>query len=114
MIPTPQYVQNPVAALGDQLAIELGLTEQQKQQIAPVLKAEAPQIQALKKDTSLKPLEKVEKLKQISSSVESQIMPLLNPEQQKKFQEIREQYRRELIEKMGSEALKKAEAGVKM
>lgn len=34
-------------------------------------------------------------------------------DQQKKFTEIRDQYRRQLIEKMGSTAIQKAEAKVK-
>jgi uncharacterized protein YeaO (DUF488 family) len=59
-------------------------------------------------------MDKIERLKQISNSVDAKITPLLNAEQQKKFQEIREQYRRELIEKMATKALQKAEAEVKM
>ena len=35
MIPTPQIVINPLTAMINQFAIELGLTEQQKQQISP-------------------------------------------------------------------------------
>jgi hypothetical protein len=113
MIPSPQFVLNPVAALGNQLAVELGLTEQQKQQMTPILKAEMPQLEALKKNTSLKALDKIEQLKQISGSVDSKITPLLNADQQKKFQQIRDEYRKELIEKMGSAAVKKAEAKIK-
>ena len=55
----------------NQFAIELGLTAQQKQQIVPVLKQAAPQLEALKKNTSLKPLQKIEQLKQIADSVDS-------------------------------------------
>ena len=40
-------------------------------------------------------------------------MPILNPEQQKKFQALRDEKRRELIEKMGSQVIEKAEAKVK-
>ena len=36
----------------DQFSIELGLTEQQRQQIVPIIKEEIPKLQALKKDTS--------------------------------------------------------------
>lgn len=111
--PNPPIVINPLAALGNQLAIELALTEQQKQQIAPILKAELPQLEALKENPALKPLEKIEQLKQISSSVDAKITPLLNADQQNKFTEIRDQYRRQLIEKMGSAALQKAEADIK-
>lgn len=112
IIPYPQFVVNPVAALGNQLSMELNLTEQQKQEIMPILKAEMPKLQALKKDTTLKPLDKIEHLKQISGTVDAQITPLLNADQQKKFQEIRDEFRREMIEKMGSKALQKAETAL--
>ena len=59
MIPTPQFVQNPLTAMLDQFSIELGLNEQQRQQILPFLQDEAKQLGALKKNTSLKPLDKI-------------------------------------------------------
>ncbi len=40
-------------------------------------------------------------------------MPILDPAQQKKFQEMREQMRRDMIEKMGSQAIEKAQAKIK-
>jgi predicted transcriptional regulator len=113
MIPTPQFVQNPLTAMLDQFSIELGLTEQQKQQIVPFLQDEAKQLGALKKNTSLKPLEKIEQLKQNGSAIDAKITPLLNPEQQKKFQSLRDEARRNMIEKMGSQAIQKAEAKIK-
>jgi hypothetical protein len=112
IIPYPPNVLNPLAALGSQLAIELVLTEEQKAQITPMLKAEMPKLEALKKNTSLKPLDKIEQLKQISSSVDAQITPLLNADQQKKFTEIRDEFRREMIEKMSGKLAQKAEAEI--
>ena len=41
IIPSPQFVLNPVDAMLNQFSIELGLTEQQRQQIFPFLKAGA-------------------------------------------------------------------------
>jgi hypothetical protein len=55
-------------------------------------------------------MEKIEQLKQIRGAIDAKITPLLNPEQQKKFAAMRDEKRRELIEKMGSEAVHKAEA----
>jgi hypothetical protein len=107
IIPTPQIASNPLTAMINQFSIELGLTEQQKQQIVPILKAAAPQLEALKKNASLKPLQKIEQLKQIADSVDEKVSPLLNPEQQQKFQAIRDQHRRELIEKMASQVVQK-------
>ncbi len=113
MIPSPQFVINPLTATLNTFAIELGLNEQQKQQILPFLQDEIKQLGALKKNTSLKPLEKVEQLKQIGSAIDAKITPILDPAQQKKFQEMREEKRREMIEQMGSQAIQKAEAKVK-
>ena len=113
IIPTPQFAVNPLTAMINQFSIELGLTEQQKQQIVPILKQAAPQLEALKKNTSLKPLQKIEQLKQIADSVDSKITPLLNPDQQQKFQAIRDEHRRELIEKMASQVVEKVGTDLK-
>jgi hypothetical protein len=113
MIPSPQFVLNPVSATLNTFSIELGLNEQQKQQILPFLQDEVKQLGALKKNTSLKPLDKIEQLKQIGSAIDAKITPILDPTQQKKFQEMREEKRREMIEQMGSGAIQKAEAKVK-
>jgi Protein of unknown function (DUF3604) len=113
MIPSPQFVVNPVTAMLDQFSVELGLTAEQQQQIVPMIQQELPKLKELKKDTSLKPEAKLEQLKQISDDLDSKITPLLNADQQKKFQAIRDEHRRELIEKLGSQVVQKAEAKVK-
>ena len=79
IIPSPQFVLNPVTATLNIFSIELGLNEQQKQQILPFLQDEVKQLGALKKNTSLKPMEKVEQLKQIGSAIDAKIIPLLDP-----------------------------------
>jgi hypothetical protein len=112
MIPSPQIVINPLTAMMNQFAIELGLTEQQKQQILPFLKDEATKLEALKKDTSLKPLQKIEQLRQISTAVDAKITPLLDPAQQKKFQAIREENRKRLIEALSGKIKEKVEAAI--
>jgi hypothetical protein len=113
MIPSPQYVVNPVTALMNQFAIELGLTEPQRQQVFPILKAELPKLQALKKNKSLKPEQKLEQLRQISDDIDSKVTPLLDQQQQQKFQAIREEHRRDLIEKMASQMVETAESKVR-
>ena len=110
MIPAPQFVLNPVIAVLNQFSIELALTEPQRQQILPFLTTDiVPKLQALKKNTALKPEEKLEQLKQIADEVDGKIAPMLNADQQKKFQEIRDQHRRELLEKIGGGLVQKAE-----
>jgi hypothetical protein len=112
IIPYPQFVVNPVTAMLDQFSVELGLTEQQRQQILPFLKQEVQQLGALKKDASLKPVQKLEKLKQISDDVDAKLTPLLNADQQKKFQAIREEHRRALVEKLAGQVVQKTEGSV--
>jgi hypothetical protein len=112
MIPTPKFVANPLTALMDQFSIELGLTQEQRQQIIPIIQQELPKLKELKKNTSLKPEEKLEQLKQIADELDGKITPLLNTDQQKKFQEVREEHRRELIEKLADKAAAKAEAAL--
>ncbi|HSP96294.1 MAG TPA: DUF3604 domain-containing protein [Candidatus Dormibacteraeota bacterium] len=113
IIPPPQFVLNPLTAMINQFSIDLGLTEQQKQQVVPVLQEAATQLETLKKNASLKPLEKIEQLRQISSSIVDKVAPILNSEQQQKFQSIREDVRRRLIEKMSSQLMQKVEADAK-
>ena len=113
IIPAPQAAVNPLTEVFNQFSIELGLTEQQKQQIVPILKEELTQLGALKKDTSLSALQKVERLRQLGVSFDEKLKPLLNADQQQKFQALRENFRRRLIEEMGSEALQKLEGARK-
>ncbi len=113
MIPSPQFVLDPVKAMLNQFSIELGLTQPQRQQITPIIKGELPKLEALKKNASLKPLDKLEQLKQISDDLDAKITPLLDQQQQQKFQAMREEHRRELIEKMSSQVMDKAENKIK-
>jgi hypothetical protein len=58
-------------------------------------------------------LEKIEQLRQISSAIDARITPLLDQQQQRKFKAMREQMRRDMIEKMGEKAIQNAESKVK-
>jgi hypothetical protein len=107
IIPAPQFAVNPLTDLLKQISLGLGLTEQQKQQIVPILKEEITQLGALKKNVSLTAVQKVEQLRKIGVSIDEKITPMLNAEQQPKFQALREQARRRIIEEIGSEALQK-------
>jgi hypothetical protein len=109
VIPPPQIATQPGIMLGDDFARQLALTEAQKQQILPILKDEVPKLQALKNDSSLSAVEKVKKLREIGEGVDAKVMPLLNPEQQQRFQALRERLRRRLIEKAGTELVEKVE-----
>src|SRR5262249_59548935 len=47
IIPAPQIAVNPLTEIGNQFSLELGLTEEQKQQIVPILHDNLKQLEAL-------------------------------------------------------------------
>ena len=113
IVPEPKIAINPLTEVVNQFSTNLGLTEQQRQQIVPILKEEIKQLEALKKDTSLSAVRKVERVREIGSSIDERLKPLINPEQQQKFQALRDELRMRLVDKMATEASKKIEADVK-
>jgi len=113
MIAAPQIAVNPITEVSNQFALELGLTEQQRQQILPILGDEIKALGALKKDTTLSGLKKVEKIREIGVSFDDKLKPLLNADQHKKFEDLRAAFRRRMVETMASQAMQKAEAAVK-
>jgi hypothetical protein len=58
-------------------------------------------------------LKKVERLREIGKDFDAKMTPLLNAEQQQKFQALREQMRRRIIEETASEAVDKLGKAVK-
>ena len=100
IVPDPKIAINPLTEVVNQFSITLGLTEQQRQQVVPILEQELKQLEALKKDGSLSAVRKVERLREIGNSFDERLKPLINPEQQQKFQALRELLRRRFIETM--------------
>ena len=112
IVPAPQIAANPLTALSNQFSIELKLTDEQRKQIVPILQQEIKQLGELKKNTKLSGLQKVEALRKLGVSFDEKISPLLNAEQQSKFQTLREQMRRRIIEGMADKALQKVKSDV--
>jgi hypothetical protein len=112
IVPTQQIAANPLTALSNQFSLELKLTEEQKKQIVPILQAELKQLGALKTDTKLSGVQKVEALRKLGVSFDEQISPLLNADQQQRFQELRVQMRRRILEEAASQGLQKAKVAV--
>jgi Protein of unknown function (DUF3604) len=100
IVPEPKAAVNPLVGVIDQFSITLGLTEQQRRQVVPILQEELKQLLALKKDASLSAVRKVERVREIGNSFDERLKPLINPEQQQKFEALREQLRRRFIETM--------------
>ncbi len=103
IVPDPKFAINPLTEVINQFSIALGLTEQQRQQVVPILKEEIKQLEALKKNASLSAVRKVEQVRDIGSSFDERLKPLISPEQEQKFGAVREQLRGRFIEKMTSE-----------
>jgi hypothetical protein len=72
------------------LAQQLKLTPQQEAEVLPILKAEAPKVEAIKDDASLSGMQKVKQLRAIHSETAPQLQKILTPAQYQELQAIRE------------------------
>ena len=82
----------------DHLSKRLKLTDDEKSKIMPILQDQAQQMQSLRQDTSMSPQDRRAKFQQIHQNTMSQIRPILDENQQKKFDKMmkeREQHRME-------------------
>jgi hypothetical protein len=75
----------------EELARQLNLTPAQEVKLIPILKAEAPKVEAIKADTSMTKLQKIEKLRAIHQETDPQVKAILTPEQYQTLQGIRRQ-----------------------
>ena len=91
-----------IAAKLEKISAALQLTPQQKQQLLPILKEEAPQLEAVKNNASLGPLQKAMQLKQIGQATDTKVQPILTAEQWQKWQVMRAQEREQMMQKMES------------
>lgn len=83
----------------EELAKQLKLKPQQKAQLAPILEAEAPKLQAIKSNPSLTGMQKMEQLKAIHEQTDPQVKAILTPKQYEKWQAIRQKEVQQAIEK---------------
>jgi Spy/CpxP family protein refolding chaperone len=71
------------------VAEELGLTEDQKAKIKPIMQAQREKMQAVRANTSLAPEAMRAQMKQIMQDTQSQIRPILTADQIKKWDAMR-------------------------
>jgi len=86
------------AAKVEAIAQQLNLTPEQKAKVLPILRDEAPKVQAIKNDNSLSKIQKVQKLRAIHQQTDPQMKAILSPEQYQKLQAIRQQTIREAMQ----------------
>ena len=75
------------------MTTRLGLSEEQKAKILPILEDEAKELKALRDDTTLTRIQKRDKMREIRDRCHDRIKEVLTPEQQKKADEMREKAR---------------------
>ena len=91
-------IRKAVQKLG-QLATQLALTPEQKGQLMPILVAEAPKVKAIKADSSLTKIQKVQRLKALHDETDPQVKAILSPEQYEQLQRIRRQELSQIVER---------------
>ena len=98
---TPNTAPGPAMKMGrygdgqrgfDRMAQQLNLTDQQKSQIQSLMQSQRQQAQAVRNDSSLTAQQKQDKLKQLRESNHQQVMAVLTPEQQQKWQQFRSEH----------------------
>jgi Spy/CpxP family protein refolding chaperone len=88
----PAYAQKPTGiAKAEAISQQLGLTPQQKVKIVPILRDEAPKVQAIKNSNSMTRMQKAQQIRAIHQQTDPQIKAILTPEQYQKLQAIRKQ-----------------------
>ena len=78
---------------------QLDLTPQQKAKVLPILADEAPKVEAVKNNSSLSGMQKMQQLRAIHQQTDPQMKAILSPTQYQKLQEIRQQAIREAMQK---------------
>ncbi len=84
----------------EKMSAALQLTPAQKKQVRPILMEEAPKMQALKGNASLGPMQKAMQMRQIANDTDSKLKPILNPQQYQTWEQMREQERQQMMQKM--------------
>ena|ERR1043166_5835203 len=80
---------------------QLDLTPQQKLKILPILRDEAPKVEAIKNDNSLSKIQKIQRLRAIHQQTDPQMKAILSQEQYQKLKTIRQQTIREATQTYG-------------
>ena len=81
------------------VAKQLNLTPQQKVKLMPILADEAPKVEAIKANTSLTGLQKMEQLRALHEQTNPQVQAILSPQQYEQLQQIRQHEIEQMIQK---------------
>jgi periplasmic protein CpxP/Spy len=103
VLPAPTSHAQKAAAISKAEAVsqQLDLTPQQKIKILPILREEAPKVEAIKNDNSISRIQKVQQIRAIHQQTDPQMKAILSPEQYQKLKAIRQQAIREATQTYG-------------
>src|SRR5437867_4461644 len=90
LVAPTSFAQNRAAKV-EAIAQQLNLTPEQKAKVLPILREEAPKVQAIKNDNSMSRMQKMMAVKAIHQQTDPQMKAILSPEQYQKLQAIRHQ-----------------------
>jgi hypothetical protein len=100
LLAPPSYAQNQGAMSKlESISAQLSLTPQQKAKVLPILAEEGPKVEAIKNDTSISNLQKMQQIRAIHQQTDPQMKAILSPAQYEKLKGIRQQAIQEAIEK---------------
>jgi Spy/CpxP family protein refolding chaperone len=83
------------------LSKRLNLSDDQQTKVKPILEDQQKQMQQLWSDNSLSRQDRFSKMRDIRENIDSQIKNVLNQDQQKKFEQMREEQRSRMREHTG-------------
>jgi protein CpxP len=83
----------------ESISAQLSLTPQQKAKVLPILAEEGPKVEAIKNNSSLSGLQKMQQIRAIHQQTDPQMKAILSPAQYEKLQAIRQQAIQEAIQK---------------
>ena len=78
---------------------QLNLSPEQKIKLMPILEDEAPKVEAIKANTSLTNLQKMERLRALHEQTNPQVQTILSPQQYEQLQQIRRHELEQTIQK---------------
>ena len=99
MLLVPTSSAQDKAAKLQAISQQLNLTPQQKAKVLPILAEEGPKVEAVKNNTSLSGVQKMQQIRAIHQQTDPQMKAILSPAQYQKLQAIRQQTVREAMEK---------------
>ena len=88
------------ADVADTLQQKLGLSDDQKGQIEPILADRRSKIMALRNDQSMRRFQRMRQAKQVMDDSDRRINAILTPDQQKKYAELEKQMRDTMRQRM--------------